>query len=81
MHGIKKLSKAFANFNDCIGKITLKSIRLQPFFEVNKIQIIYSKKMRISGNCINDYAQSFFWVDIWFNKYTGYLHVNRNSVW
>ena len=32
-------------------------------FEVNKKQIFSSEKMRNSGNCIYDYAHSFFGED------------------
>ena len=55
----------FVNFDDLIGKITSEYIRLQPVlfkkgFEINKKQIISSEKMRKSGNCIYEYAHSFF---------------------
>ena len=56
------------NSNDCIGKITSKSVRLKKLllkkrFEVNKKQIVSSEKMRNSGNCIYDYAHSFYGMD------------------
>ena len=56
----------FVNSDDCIGKITSKYIRLQPVFiqktkiEVNKKQTFSNEKMRNPGNCIYDYAHSFF---------------------
>ena len=55
----------FVNFDYCIGKTTSESIRLQAVFnkkkiEVNKNQIFSCEKMRNSGNCIYDYAHSFF---------------------
>ena len=49
----------FENFDDCIGNITSKSIRLQ----LNKKLFFSSKKMRNSGNCIHDYAHSFIGKD------------------
>ena len=55
----------FVNFDDCIRKITTKSIRLLPVyvqkrFEVNKKLSFSSEKMRDSGYCIHDYRHSFF---------------------
>ena len=56
----------FLNSGYCIGKITSKSIRLQPVFikklrfEDDEKQIFSREKMRNSGNYINDYAHSFF---------------------
>ena len=52
--------------NSKIRKFTSKSIRLQPIFiekkifEMNKKQLFYSEKKKNSGNCIYDYAHSFF---------------------
>ena len=56
------------NSDGCIGKISSKSIRLQPVllkknFEDNKKQIFSCKKMRNSDNSIYDYAHSFFGED------------------
>ena len=58
----------FVNSDYCIGKITSKCIRLQlvfiqKIFLVNRKQIFSSEKMRNSGNCIYDYAHSFFGED------------------
>ena len=57
----------FINCDDCIGKITSKYIRQQPVFtkkkrfEVDEKMIFSSeKKTKNSGNCIYDYAHSFF---------------------
>ena len=55
----------FVNSDDCIGKITSKSARLQLFFikkkfEVIKKKKISSEKMINSGNFIHDYAHSIF---------------------
>ena len=57
------------NSDDCIRKITSKSIRLkldfiEKRFEVNKKQIFSSEKMKNSGNCIYIYSHSFFREDI-----------------
>ena len=55
----------FLNFDDCIGKITSKSIRLQPVlikklrFEDDEKQIFSSEKMRNPDNYIYDDAYSF----------------------
>ena len=54
-----------ANEDDCIGKITSKSI-ITSFYSKKDLKLIkkqffFSKeKMKNSGNCINDYAHSFF---------------------
>ena len=57
----------FVNLNDCIGKITSKSIRIQPFFitkiDSKLIHFFSREKMRNSGNYIHDYAHSFFGED------------------
>ena len=61
----------FVNSDDCIGKITSKSIILQikqPVFIKKKlilpnIRFFLVKKMRNAGNCIYDYAHSFFGAD------------------
>ena len=55
----------FLNFDDCIGIITSKSLRLYPViikkrFEVNEKGIISSETMVNYGNYIYDYAHSFF---------------------
>ena len=49
-------SSDFVNSVDCVGKITSKSVRLQPVFiqkrfEVNKKQILSSEKMTNAGDC------------------------------
>ena len=58
----------FVNSDDCIGKSTSKSIRLQPVLfkkrlEINKKQIFSSEKLKNSGNCIYPFAHSFFGQD------------------
>ena len=63
-------SKYFSMFtdfvisDDCIEKFTSKSIRLPVLFkkrfQVNKKQIFSSENIINSGNCIQDYAHSFF---------------------
>ena len=55
----------FVNSEDCIGKITLEFIRPQPVSIKKNIwsfkkQIFSIEKMRNSGNCVYDYAHSFF---------------------
>ena len=55
--------KGFVNSDDCIGKITPKSIRLQPvFIYFFKLKLIKTDVflMKNSGNCIYDYPHSFF---------------------
>ena len=49
--------KSHQNLSDYFQFLFKKS------FEVNKKGIIYSEKMRNSGNYISDYAQSFFGED------------------
>ena len=57
--------KDLINSDDCIGKITLKSIRLYPVFikkkDLNLIRkgITCSGKMRNSGNYNYDYVHSY----------------------
>ena len=59
----------FVNSSDCTGKIISKSIRLQPVFNQKRFQVdkkhffFLVKKLEISGNCIYDYAHSFFGED------------------
>ena len=64
-----KLLPKFCDFvcsNDCIRKITSKSIRLYPVFilkndlKVIKKGIIFCEKMRVLGYHIQDYTHSFF---------------------
>ena len=55
----------FVNSDDCMGKITSKSIRLQRVFsqkgfKVKIKQIFSSEKMKNSGDCIYNFAHSFF---------------------
>ena len=54
------------NFDNCIGKITSKSIRLYPVFfkDLNLIiKELFLVKMRSSGNYNFDHAHSFFGKD------------------
>ena len=67
-----KNSSDFVNFDDYIGKIISKCIRLKPVFiqkrfEVIKIQIFFNEKMKNSGNYIYDYTHSFFGEDFQSN--------------
>ena len=68
----------FINSDDCIEKITSKSIRLQPDFifkilKLIKKLIIFSEKMRNSSNCIYDCGHSFFGEDFQSNALYGCL--------
>ena len=46
-------------------------------FEVNEKQIFSSEEMRNSGNCIYDYAHSFFGEDFNPIRYTGIEYISR----
>ena len=69
----------YINYDNCIGKSRSKFLRLQLLFlsknrfEVNKKPIFSSEKMQNSGNCINDYAHSFFGVVFKSNALYWYL--------
>ena len=49
-----KSEKSHQNLSDC------NQFLLKKRFEVDKKQKFSSEKMKISGNCIHDYAHSFF---------------------
>ena len=59
----------FIKSDNCIGKMTSKSIRLQPVYikrersEVNNKQIFLVHEEMVFMNCIYDYAHSFFGED------------------
>ena len=58
----------FINYDDSVGKMTSKSIRLYPVFikksfNLIKKGIISGEKMKNSGNYIYDYAHSFIGKD------------------
>ena len=58
----------FINSDDCIGKITQKSINLYPFYSKKKIQfnkkwILSGEKIKNSSNFNHDHALSLYGKD------------------
>ena len=76
---LQKISD-FVNSDDCIGKVTLESIRLQPVLFKGNLKLMDNRFFLVekSGNCIYDYAHSFFEKDFysdelsWYNDITVY---------